>query len=88
MFYRQNRNASLLFHLFIKDVSKFSSLKKYHKSGPITDATVVVESRTGNTGFLNVISCLFNGRDVLPLSNISSYSNIYFLIVTDFITVQ
>ena len=39
-------------------------LKIYQESGPIKDARVVVVLRTGNTGFPNVASCLFTGKDV------------------------
>ena len=58
--------ASQLFQSFTgllkKDVSMFSSWKRYRESGPIKDRSVEVELRTGKIGFPYVVPCLLSGQ--------------------------
>ena len=58
--------ASQLFHSFTgslkKDVSMFSSWKRYHESGPIKERSVEVESKTGKIGFPYMVPCLLSGQ--------------------------
>ena len=59
-----NLNFQIIKYLITSLASILRRLKKQKESGSIKDARAVVVLRTGNTGFPNVVPCLFIGKDV------------------------